>query len=182
VADTLRQLARWRVPLGFASAIVVFWLAQPTGTLLLWGTGIAAAGEGLRVWAAGHLHKSREVTVSGPYRWFAHPLYVGSSIMGGGLALASGSWIVAAVIAAYLTITITAAVRTEEAFLRRAFGPDYDRYRSGSGRPTVARRFSVAQAIANREYRAMAGLALAVLLLCLKATYNGALWRAGTGR
>ena len=30
-------------------------------------------------------NKAREVTSSGPYRWFAHPLYVGSSIMGAGL-------------------------------------------------------------------------------------------------
>ncbi len=51
------------------------------------------------IWAAGHLNKSREVTASGPYRWVAHPLYVGSSIMGVGLAIASGSLIVAVVIA-----------------------------------------------------------------------------------
>ena len=51
---------------------------------------VALAGEALRIWAAGHLNKSREVTSSGPYRWFAHPLYVGSSVMGVGLAIASG--------------------------------------------------------------------------------------------
>ncbi len=55
------------------------------------GRRCAIAGEALRIWAAGHLNKSREVTSSGPYRWFAHPLYVGSSIMGVGLAVASGS-------------------------------------------------------------------------------------------
>jgi hypothetical protein len=34
------------------------------------------------------------------------------------------------------------------------------------------------QAMANHEYRAVAGLLLAVLLLCLKAAYNGSFWRA----
>jgi hypothetical protein len=40
------------------------------------------------------------------------------------------------------------------------------------------RRFSLAQAIANREHRAVAGALLAVLLLSLKAAYNGVFGRA----
>ena len=40
---------------------------------------------------------------------------------------------------------------------------------------------SLRQAIANREQRALAGLAIAVLLLLLKATYNGLFWRMGAG-
>lgn len=176
-------LARRRVPLGFAAALLVLWLAQPTGATLLWGGTIALAGEGLRIWAAGHLNKSREVTTSGPYRWLAHPLYVGSSVMGAGLAVASNSAIVAAIIAVYLGATIAAAIRSEEAFLRRTFGDGYDRYRSGAnsaatGPRSDRRRFSAAQAMANREYRAVAGLGVAVLLLLLKAAYNGMFWRA----
>jgi hypothetical protein len=178
-------LARARVPLGFLLAIVVLLLASPTRVSLVVGSVIAAAGEALRIWAAGHLNKSREVTVSGPYRWFAHPLYVGSAVMGVGLAAASGSILVAAIIVIYLAATIGAAVKSEEAFLRRKFGDRYDRYRRGAADDDIARerarRFSAAQAIANREYRAVAGLAVAVLLLLLKATYNGTFWRAGAG-
>ena len=70
-----------------ASGRVVLWLAQPTRATLAIGTALAIGGECLRVWASGHLNKAREVTASGPYRWFAHPLYVGSSIMGVGLAI-----------------------------------------------------------------------------------------------
>ena len=176
------RLTRLRVPLGFLFGILVLWLAQPTGTTLLIGTPIAVAGELLRIWAAGHLNKSREVTSSGPYQWFAHPLYVGSSVMGVGLAVAAGSGLVAAVIAAYLGSTITAAVRSEESFLRAKFGAEYDRYRRGEAgerdAAATTRRFTLAQAAANREHRAVGGLVLAVLLLCLKAAYNGVLWRA----
>jgi protein-S-isoprenylcysteine O-methyltransferase Ste14 len=173
-------LARRRVPLGFVFGAIVLWFAQPTRASLLAGAAIACVGETLRIWAAGHLNKSREVTSSGPYGWLAHPLYVGSSVMGVGLAVASASVIVALLIAAYLGATITAAIRTEEAFLRQAFGDAYDRYRA---RGEIARRrFSVARAIANREHRTAAGLALAVLLLALKATYNGMFWRAAAGR
>jgi hypothetical protein len=176
----MKRLARLRVPLGFTFGVVVLWFAQPTRGTLEWGSGIALAGEALRIWAAGHLYKSREVTASGPYRWLAHPLYVGSSVMGVGLAVASNSLIVAALILAYLMVTITAAISTEEAFLRSAFGTRYDEYRRGRGNSD--RRFSMRQAIANREYRALTGLLLSVLLLLLKATYNDALWRAGPVR
>jgi hypothetical protein len=173
-------LARWRIALGFVFGALVFWLAKPTGTTLVAGTSIAIVGECLRVWASGHLNKAREVTVSGPYRWSAHPLYVGSSVMGAGLAVASNSVTVAGAIAVYLAVTFTAAIKNEEAFLRRTFGDRYDRYRHR--RPAVNedsnRQFSFAQAMANREHRAVAGFAVAVLLLILKATYNGSFWRA----
>lgn len=183
--NAVNQLARARVPLGFLFAIVVLWLASPTGTSLAAGAVIAVLGEALRVWAAGHLNKSREVTVSGPYRWFAHPLYVGSSVMGLGVALASNSFLVFVAVALYLVLTITAAIKSEEAFLRGKFGEAYDSYRLGSARRRsggeAQRSFSLQQAIANREYRALAGLVVAVLLLVLKATYNGTFWRAGAG-
>jgi len=186
VADLTRRLARLRVPLGFVFAIAVLWLAQPSGRTLVAGSVVAGLGEALRIWAAGHLSKSREVTSSGPYRFFAHPLYVGSSIMGIGLAIASGSLPVAVLILVYLAATIGAAVRSEEAFLRQKFGDQYDRYRRGEigARDSAAstRKFALAQAIANREHRAMGGVVLAVLLLCLKAAYNGSFWRAAGPR
>ena len=172
-------LARRRVPLGFVFGALALWLAQPTAVTLASGTAIAVAGECLRVWASGHLNKAREVTVSGPYRWFAHPLYDGSSIMGAGLAVASKSVAVTGLVALYLVVTLTTVIKNEEAFLRRTFGDRYDRYRRGSSSAAVeSRRFSVAQARANREQRALVGLTVAVLLLVLKATYNGLLWRA----
>jgi len=164
-------LARRRVALGFVSGAAVLLLARPTRTTIAVGMSVATVGELLRIWAAGHLNKSREVTSSGPYRLVAHPLYIGSSIMGAGLALGCGSIVASAVIAVYLIATLTAAIRKEEAFLRQTFGDGYDRYRSGG--ESVHKRFSLAHAMANREYRAVAGLIGALLLLVWKATYNG---------
>ena len=91
----VHTLARRRVPLGFALSIVVLWFAAPTSTSLVYGAIVAGLGEALRLWAAGHLEKSREVTSSGPYRWTRHPLYVGSAIIGAGIATASASVVVA---------------------------------------------------------------------------------------
>jgi protein-S-isoprenylcysteine O-methyltransferase Ste14 len=182
-ATLVAALARLRVALGFVFGVLVLILARPTGRSLLVGMAIAACGEAIRIWAAGHLHKAREVTVSGPYRWSAHPLYVGSSVMGLGLAIACANLVVAALIAIYLAATLTAAIKSEEAYLRRAFGDQYDLYRSGIAakrreRRGTARRFSVGQAVANREYRAIIGFVVAWLLLVWKASYNGVFWRA----
>jgi protein-S-isoprenylcysteine O-methyltransferase Ste14 len=163
-----RRLARLRVPLGFASSVLVLWLARPTWATLAAGVPIVCAGEALRIWAAGHLEKSREVTRSGPYRWLRHPLYVGSSIMAVGLAVASGSAAVAALIAIYMVATVTAAIRSENAFLKASFGDDYAAWQSGAP-PVVERRFSLARARRNREHRAVLGLLAGVALLGLKA-------------
>jgi protein-S-isoprenylcysteine O-methyltransferase Ste14 len=177
----VHALARLRVTLGFVFGAIVLALARPTPRSMAIGLGLAAVGEAIRIWAAGHLNKARELASSGPYRWIAHPLYVGSSLMGVGLAIACASLTAATMIVAYLVTTLTAAIKSEENFLRRAFGDEYELYResqrarrmSPSGR---RRRFSMELAVANREYRAVAGFFVAILLLILKATYNGTFW------
>ena len=160
-------LVRRRVALGFVAAVVALVMAHPTWSTWRAGLFVAFAGEGIRMWAAGHLEKSREVTCSGPYRWTRHPLYLGSAVMAIGIVIASRSVVVALVAALYIGVTIPAAIRAEEAFLRRTFGDTYDRYRRSQADP-VTRRFSVERAMRNREYRAAAGLVGGFALLALK--------------
>jgi len=167
MATLIEQLARHRVRIGFVAAAAAFVLAQPTPRSLAIGAAITLVGEALRIWAAGHLEKGREVTASGPYRLTRHPLYVGSSIIGAGFAVASASIVVAALIAAYLALTIGAAIRREEMHLTEKFGAAYPEYREGRA-PEAARRFSVERALRNREYRAVLGLAAALALLAWK--------------
>jgi len=170
VDDMLMRLARLRVPLGFAAAAVAIVLARPNPASLLWGMLVAAVGEAVRLWAAGHLEKGREVTRSGPYRFSRHPLYVGSTVIACGITVAAASLWVAVVTAVYLAATLTAAIRTEEAFLRRQFGDEYDNYCEGRA-ASVDRRFSWARAWRNREWRAIAGLGVAAALLAAKAAW-----------
>src|SRR5688572_24864258 len=102
----LKKIARRRVPLGFVFGILV----------------IVLLGEAIRVWAAGHLEKGREVTSSGPYAITRHPLYLGSTVIGIGLAVACADPVIAAIVILYLGLTLTAAIRTEEAHLTEKFG------------------------------------------------------------
>lgn len=164
---TAEALARRRVFLGFIFAVLVLWFAEPTTSSIAIGAVIASMGEALRVWAAGHLEKSREVTRSGPYRWTRHPLYAGSSVMGLGVALAANEWLVAMLIALYLGTTIPAAVRAEEAHLREKFGGEYDAYANREAAP-MPRAFSLARALANREHHAIFGLIAGFAVLALK--------------
>ena len=164
----LQALARRRVPLGFVCGTVALLLATPTRRTLLAGGLIALAGEALRVWAAGHLEKGREVTMSGPYRLTRHPLYVGSALIGLGLVVASANWWVTVLILAYLGATLTAAILTEEAHLTEKFGAAYPDYRGGRG-SEGRRHFSIYRAMRNREYRAAIGVVLVLAVLWWKS-------------
>ena len=166
-----RRLARWRVALGFVTGAVALWLANPTWSSFSLGATIALVGESLRVWAAGHVEKSREVTQSGPYRVTRHPLYVGSTIIGLGFVVASASIWVAALVAAYLVATIPAAMRAEETHLREKFGDAYDAY-AERRTPYVARRFSARRAIGNREHHTVAGLVAGAGLMVAKIVWT----------
>jgi protein-S-isoprenylcysteine O-methyltransferase Ste14 len=168
MSELVRRLARYRVRLGFIAAAGALWLARPTARSLAAGAAIAVVGEGLRIWAAGHLEKGREVTVSGPYRLSRHPLYVGSTLIALGFAVASARIAAAVLVLGYLTLTYGAAIRSEEAHLTEKFGAAYPEYKEGRTTGAI-RRFSVRRAVRNREYRAMAGLVLVLALLVWKA-------------
>lgn len=161
-------LARRRVALGFILGAVVLWLAEPTAISLWRGAVFALIGEAIRVWAAGHLEKSKEVTRSGPYRFTRHPLYLGSSIIALGIVVASSSPWVALIVALYVFTAIPAAILSEEAHLREKFGGDYDAYKARVA-PPMARPFSLQRALFNREHHTMAGVVLGFALLAGKA-------------
>ena len=163
----LTHLARFRVTLGFVVGTLCFWLAEPTWPTIAVGGLIALPGEALRLWAAGHIEKGREITRSGPYRFVRHPLYLGSSIMAIGFAVAAGSGFVVALVALYMALTLLAAMRTEERALDQKFNGEYSAYREGRAEP-VSRRFSWQRVALNREYRGAAGVVLGLALLALK--------------
>lgn len=160
----LKLLARYRVTLGFVVGVICFALARPTWTTFLYGAAIAIPGELLRLWAAGHIDKGREITRSGPYRFVRHPLYLGSTIMALGFALASGSIVVVVLVMGYMIATLAAAMLTEERALDEKFQGAYSAYKEGRAE-AVERPFTWARVVANREYRGATGLVLGLSFL-----------------
>ena len=148
--------------------------ASQRGRSLMLGAAVAFVGEAIRIWAAGHLEKGREVTMSGPYRLTRHPLYLGSALIGIGLAIASANWWVAALVLSYLAVTLTAAIRTEEAHLTEKFGAAYPDYRDGRAAPArnAGSASSARFGTANIVRRAECCVVLAVLYV--RRSYGGA--------
>jgi len=168
--------SRLRVPLGYLAAAALLVLARPSARSLLLGLLPALCGAGVRLWAAGHIEKTRALATGGPYAHTRNPLYLGSVLMALGLAVASASpWCVALVVL-YLAAFYPAVMREEAAFLRSRFPAEYQAWaaavpvfvpRLAPGGPR-ATRFSWARVRANREWRALAGLSAAVALLFLR--------------
>ena len=167
----LFRIARLRVSVGFVVAPVAFLLADPTYWSIAMGACVAACGEAIRVWAAGHVRKSEEVTSSGPYRFTRHPLYLGSGIVGVGFVSAAASTPVTVIVLGYLAVMMSIAITVEEAGLRHKFGSTYDGYASGKLEPS-ARAFSLEQAVRNGEHRALLGFVASIGLLGLKAWFG----------
>lgn len=172
---------RIRVPLGFAFAVVYFWLAQPSRRSLLVGLLGVVPGLLIRALASGHVRKNESLATSGPYAYTRNPLYLGSLLIGFGFAAAARSWwIAAALIIMFLGIYLP-VIRDEEVFLRNKF-PDFDQYEKNVPRIVPRLRatrelgerspgFSFDLYLKHREYNALLG-SLAVLAgLIAKMTF-----------
>jgi protein-S-isoprenylcysteine O-methyltransferase Ste14 len=70
-------LGSLRVLAALGMVVALFLYSQPTPLTVALGGVLVVLGEAWRVWAAGHLLKSRELAVSGPYRHVQNPLYFG---------------------------------------------------------------------------------------------------------
>jgi len=116
----------------YALAAALIFGAQPTAVSLLVGGIVIAAGEALRLWATGYLHKTETLTVAGPYAYLRHPLYLGTLLIAGGFAVAAHTafalWILAFFLLGYFGYYLPYKNRIEGARLEALFGDEYRRY------------------------------------------------------
>lgn len=171
-ADLAQKL---RVPIGLVVAASFGWFAHPSTLSLLAGLPLAAAGLALRAWAAGHLRKNQNLTMSGPYAWVRNPLYVGTLVAVGGCLIAASQPVLAWVALAAFLLIYTPVVEQEQQHLRKLF-PEYEAYarRVPQFLPRLPREssgqgFSYAIYQQNKEYKALLGLLWAYAFLAVKA-------------
>lgn len=165
--------SRWRVRCGFLLGALTLALAAPTPRSVAMGVPLALAGEAIRLWASGHIEKTRALATGGPYALSRNPLYVGSLLMALGFAVAAASvWVVLAV-AAYFVIFYPPVMREEADFLRAKFPGEYAEWerhvplllpRLTPAGPRLS-RFSWSRVRLNREWRTCLALPLVVALL-----------------
>jgi protein-S-isoprenylcysteine O-methyltransferase Ste14 len=168
---------RWRVRVGYSVALAYLWFASPTWKFIAAGAAIAVLGLFMRALAAGHLRKWEGLATSGPYACTRNPLYFGSMLLAVGFAVASHSWVGAALIAGYFAAFYPAVIKREEAELRARYGRAYQDYaarvplfwpRIPRQRPAPFEQFSWPLYRRNREYQAALGFVLGLALLVLR--------------
>ena len=129
-----RVLGGLRLAATFAFVVVLAVFAKPRPVEVAVGFVIAALGEVVRFWAAGHLLKTKELITSGPYRYTRNPLYLGRLLILTGLcvmcrlpyflnlaALGIGY-------AVFFLYYLPRKERVEPARLRAVHGEAYERY------------------------------------------------------
>ena len=125
----IRQ-ASWRTLVGSAVVIVALGLARPTLTSLLAGLPLVVVGELIRIWGCGHLVKTSELIVSGPFAYVQHPLYLGTGFIAPGLMIAGGApwWLTVALMAFYIGYYVRRKHRIESGRLREIYGEKHAAY------------------------------------------------------
>src|ERR1700722_2531546 len=125
-----RVARRIRVPLGFLTAIVfLVEVARrpPHPIAIAWSLALVLPGLALRAAASGTVKKNRELAVTGPYAYTRNPLYLGSTLIAAGFALALLSWPVALLLAVGFAAIYIPVIASEELFLRATF-PEFESY------------------------------------------------------
>jgi protein-S-isoprenylcysteine O-methyltransferase Ste14 len=176
MAEWARVARRIRVPLGFAFALLYFWLARPTWRSLGIGAVLIVPGLLIRALASGHVRKNEALATSGPYAYTRNPLYLGSLLIGIGFAIAARNWWVGVVLVVMFFAIYMPVIRGEEAFLRDRF-PEFDEYAKRVPRmfpritPATSNPdggFSMELYLKHREWNALLGAVAVIGVLAIK--------------
>jgi protein-S-isoprenylcysteine O-methyltransferase Ste14 len=159
------------------------WYSRPTPPLFLAGALLVLLGEGVRLWAAGHLIKSLELIDSGPYAYTQNPLYLGRLLILTGICIMCRSrfalnWL--ALLLGYLVFFgyyLPRKLRVEGTRLRKMHGDAWLHYQtsvpvlipSRNRFPGKATPWSFQRAIRNQEYLVLAGVLAILAFLARKA-------------
>ncbi len=117
-----------RVPL-FIGAFLLVIFAKPQFSGILIGMVLIFFGEGIRIWAAGHLQKNEVLTVTGPYAHVKNPLYIGSILITAGFCImADNIYLLAAAYFMFCFHYIPYKKRVEGDRLKKIFGAEFEDY------------------------------------------------------
>ena len=183
--NSVRLSARLRVVAVYLLLAGLIALSRPTPRSVNLGLAFVVFGEGLRIWAAGHLRKTVALVTSGPYRYTRNPLYLGRLLIFTGLCLMAEMPYMANLVlialgyGVFFGYYLPRKERIEPARLREVHGAAYERYFESvpalvpTKTPypeTGATGWSSDRLLRNREHWMVAGL-LAIWLLLLWISY-----------
>lgn len=171
------SLKRWRLRLPWLAVPLALWLADPSLLSLAAGGVLAILGLAIRAWAAGTLVKNAQLSTDGPYAFTRNPLYLGSLLIGMGIAVATANVLVMALTVIFFALLYSRTMRGEERLLEDLFGDRYRVYRRAVPafvprltpyRPDREQRgFDLSRYLHNREYQSALGVVAMMLALVL---------------
>ncbi len=180
----------WRLALAYLGILMLIYFSRMTPVSLAVGLVPIVAGQILRVWAAGHLVKTKRLTTTGPYAYVKNPLYVGAITIVIGFCIVgmppwdltasprdARLWLYAIFLAAFFFYYMPRKMKIEGGRLRAIYGEEYTRYdeavpdmlpRLTPYRGGRDRRWTWSQAFENSEHGTIMSLALGLGLMILR--------------
>jgi protein-S-isoprenylcysteine O-methyltransferase Ste14 len=171
--------SRYRVTAGWVVGVAVLLLARPRAASLAAGLLLAVLGEAVRLWASGHIEKTRALATGGPYAHSRNPLYLGSALLGLGVGVATASLAAVALVTLYFAAFYPAVMREEARFLAERFAGEFAAWaaavplflpRLSAGGPRAS-RFEWSRVRKNREWRTAVAVPLFAVLLYLRSLW-----------
>ena len=110
-------------------------LSRPTWKTIIGGLPLVIIGETVRIWAAGHLERNRNLTTSGPYAYLRDPLYLGRLLLLVGFSIMAGGhgWILMVVgLGVFFFHYMPRKYHKEISRLEKIFGEEYKKYASST--------------------------------------------------
>ena len=170
------KTSRLRMLFMYVMALLAIFYAPER--LFLPAVAVIALGAVVRVWAAGHVVKSRKLSKGGPYAWTRNPLYLGSLLWGIGTFVLIHTWWLLLVFLGGFIVFYGAAIRSEEDYLFERFGEEFVLYKKTV--PALIPRFKPAASVSestlswnsilrNDEHKALAWSTAAALLIFVRA-------------
>ena len=127
-----------------------------------------ALGEGLRIWATGHLFKNDALTVEGPYAYLRHPLYLGTLLIACGFGVMARGGLTLALLGVFLVSYFGYYMpyknRIESARLEALYGDAFRRYATAV--PSLLPRLAM-EAVVDAGSRRIVPVIVAVCLFSL---------------
>jgi len=123
--DSLRYNEILRQGIGLLLVAVCAYFSRPGSSLVTIGLTMAAFGQVFRIYAAGFIHKNKQLASTGPYALVRHPLYLGNFLILIGFALAANNMYVWIGVVVFFLVWYPAAISYEDSKLESIFEDEW---------------------------------------------------------
>jgi len=123
--DRIRFDEILRQVIGLLLVAVCAHFARPDSGTVAIGLALAVVGQVFRIYAAGFIHKNKQLASTGPYALVRHPLYLGNFLILIGFTIAAANLYVIIGVVLFFLIWYPAAIAYEDSKLENIFEDEW---------------------------------------------------------